>query len=164
MFKSKDKEKFLHGVLLAYLVLVLHVLLIVAMGLLVIFFRGVINYMGWILLGFFVAIVGSACFFYIRMKHEKKTFKQMLNSSIFNGRSVEVSVLGGLATLKLGRPAKKISVESDDSFGKMIGVEGKSKINPDELLDMMCLFEKGLITHEEFNIVKDRLFKKDIAS
>ena len=159
MFKIKDTEKsFLQGILLAYLILFLHILLIVSLGLLVIFFRGIINYMGWILLGVLVSVIGLCYFFYMGIKNNGKTFKNILNSSMFNSRSVEVNFLGGLATFKLGGLEENLSIK-DDSSKKMFRLEEASNISVDELIDMLRLLEKGLITREEFNMAKNKMFK-----
>ena len=51
MNETKQNDGVFKSVLMAYSVLVLHVLLIAGLGLLVLFFRGVIQYMIWIFLG-----------------------------------------------------------------------------------------------------------------
>ena len=87
---------------MAYMVLVLHLLLIAGLGLLVLFFRGVMQYMIWIFLGGAAAIIVSGYHFYIRMKQEGKNLREMMYSPLFHGRAVEVSILGGMATFKIG--------------------------------------------------------------
>ena len=159
MFKVKKTEKsFLQGVLLAYLILFLHILLIMALGVLVIFFRGILYYMGWIVAGGLVAGVGLVYFVYRRMKHDKKTLKDMLNLPRLNGRPVEIGFLGGLATVKIGRPDIFLSGHADVSK-KRLQIEDTMQISIEELADLWMLFEKGMITREEFNIAKNKLFK-----
>jgi hypothetical protein len=159
MFKVKKTEKsFLQGVLLAYLILFLHILLIMALGVLVIFFRGILYYMGWIVAGGLVAGVGLVYFVYMRMKHDKKTLKDMLNLPKLNGRPVEIGFLGGLATVKIGRPDIFLSGNADVSK-KRLQIEDTMQISIEELADLWMLFEKGMITREEFNIAKNKLFK-----
>ena len=64
---SNQGDGLFKSVMLAYMVLVLHVVLMLGLGLLVIFFRGVIQYMLWIFLFGTVAVVASGLYFYRRM-------------------------------------------------------------------------------------------------
>ena len=75
LIKKEKEESHFKSVLMAYLILVLHVVLITGLVLLVIFFRGIINYMIWIFLGGTAAILASAYHFYKRMKMEGKTIR-----------------------------------------------------------------------------------------
>jgi hypothetical protein len=61
--KNKENDGLVKSVLLAYFILALHVLLIAGMAVLVLFFRGVVNYMLWIVLGG-IAVVGLSAFFF----------------------------------------------------------------------------------------------------
>ena len=101
MEKNRGEGLF-KSVMLAYFVLVLHILLIVGLGLLVIFFRGIVQYMIWVFLFGFIAILGSFYYFYRRMKAEGRSLREMLRSPLFLDRPVEVSLLGGLASFKVG--------------------------------------------------------------
>ncbi|WP_054690371.1 hypothetical protein [Desulfosarcina cetonica] len=49
--KRKEGDGLVKSVMLAYLILALHLLLIAGIAILVLFFRGVVNYMLWIVLG-----------------------------------------------------------------------------------------------------------------
>jgi hypothetical protein len=100
-------------VLLAYFILALHVLLIAGMAILVLFFRGMVNYMLWIFLGGIVLIALSAFYFIRRMRAEGKSLREMLKNPMFNGRSVEVSLLGGMATVKLGQSSQPPAIGHD---------------------------------------------------
>ena len=90
--------------MIAYVILILHVLLMLGLGLLVIFFRGVLQYMLWIFLIGTAVVVASGVYFYRRMKTKGRTLKQTLSSPMFAGRPVEVSFLGGMASLRVGIP------------------------------------------------------------
>ena len=108
--KKKESDGLVKSVLLAYFILALHVLLIAVLAVLVLFFRGFVNYMLWIVLGG-IAIVGlSALFFVRRMRAEGKSLREMLRNPVFNGRAVEVSLLGGMATVKLGQPSQQQAI------------------------------------------------------
>ena len=55
--KAKSGQGLFKGVFVAYTILILHVLLVAAMGVLVLFFRGVVNYLPWIFAG--AAVIGN---------------------------------------------------------------------------------------------------------
>jgi len=65
---KKDDPGLIKGVATAYVILILHVILVAAVGLLVVFFRGVINYMLWIFIGFVIIMIASGYYLYRRSK------------------------------------------------------------------------------------------------
>jgi len=143
--------------MLAYMVLVLHVLLMIGLGLMVIFFRGVAQYMLWIFLLGTLAIITSGFYFYRRMKAEGKTLKQMLSSPILNGRPVEVSLLGGLASFRIGMPGNARELESRVANPTQ-QLEDPETVRIRELTQLARMLEKNLITREEYNQAKKSLF------
>ena len=158
MSKKEYKEtNIFKSVLMAYFVLILHVFLIAILGLLVIFFSGIVNYMIWIFLGASAVILWSGYYFYKRMKEQGKTFGEMINSPLFSGRAIEISLLGGFASLKLGKPSDIPRI--GDSYEQVNQLEGHSDIFINELLELVHLLENNLITLEEYNIAKQRFFK-----
>jgi len=146
------------SVMLAYVVLVLHVLLMLGLGLLVIFFRGIIQYMLWIFLLGAVAIAVSGAFFYRRMKSQGKTLKEMVSSPMFDGRPVEVSLLGGMASFRIGQPGGPHELESKLAHPNY-QLEDPETARIRELTQLADLLEKNLITREEYNQAKKTLFK-----
>lgn len=93
--RRKDENKTFVSILMAHLILVLHVILCAGLILLVIFFRGMINYMIWVFIGGVLAVAASIYYFHNRIKKEGKTLREILTSPRYDGRTVEVSVLGG---------------------------------------------------------------------
>jgi hypothetical protein len=157
MNKSKQNDGVFKSVLMAYSVLMLHVLLIAGLGLLVLFFRGVIQYMIWIFLGGTAAIIISGYRFYIRMKQEGKTLREMVNSPLFHGRAVEVSILGGMASFKIGKDSSpRFLPDTTCTATKLLEDTASSRMR--ELSELVRLLESDLITLEEFNSVKQQLF------
>ena len=144
--------------MLAYFILILHVLLLAGIILLVIFLRGVTQYMLWIFLAGALAIVISGYLFYKRMKAEGRTLKETLRSPLFGGRSVEVSLLGGLASFKVGRPDGSNAIEYDRP-PEIRQLEDPHSIQIREISELARLYEKNLITLEEYNKAKRQLFK-----
>ena len=158
--KKKEGDGLIKSVLLAYLILALHVLLIAGMAILVLFFRGVVNYMVWILIGGLVIVVLSLFYFFKRMRAEGRSLREMLRNPMFSGRSVEVSLLGGMATVKLGQPKGQLPAPDHETAVDIPQFEDPETARHreiSELSELARLLEKDLITVDEFNKAKRRL-------
>ena len=156
--KNKEEDRHLKSVLMAYLILVLHVVLIAGLVLLVIFFRGILNYMIWVFLGGSAIVIASCYKFYKRMKRERKTLREMLSSPQNIGRTVEVSFLGGLASLKIGRSYTPPALHGSSSE-HVKQLEDPDTVRIKELSDLVRLLENNLITLDEYHKYKENIFK-----
>ena len=156
--KAKEEDSHFKSVLMAYFMLVLHVILIAALVLLVIFFRGIINYMIWIFVIGSAAVIASSYHFYKRMKKEGKTLRELLSSSRYSGRTIEISFLGGLASLKIGKPDNVPALDSGSS-GQIRQLEDPKDIRIREFSELVRLLENNLITLDEYNKFKEQIFK-----
>jgi len=160
VFKQKEKEsRHFKSVLMAYFILLLHVFLVAGLVIMVIFFRGIINYMMWIFIGGSIAIIASGLHFYKRMKMEGKTLKEILSAHRYSGRTVEISFLGGLASLKIDGTKKNLPALGSSSSGNVKQLEDPESIRYREFSELVRLLENDLITLEEYNRFKERLFK-----
>jgi hypothetical protein len=160
VLKNKEKEsQYFKSVLMAYFILVLHVALVAGLVIMVIFFRGIVNYMVWIFLGGLIAIIASGYHFYKRMKMEGKTLRKILNTYRDSGRSVEVSFLGGLASLKIGGEDHRPPALNSSSTGHIKQLEDPDSIRIKEFSELVRLLENNLITLEEYNKFKEKIFK-----
>ncbi len=160
VLKNKEKEsQHFKSVLMAYFILVLHVVLVAGLVIMVIFFRGIINYMIWVFLGGLIAIIASGYHFYKRMKMEGKTLQEILNTYRHSGRSVEVSFLGGLASLKIGGEHYRPPSLNSNSSGHLKQLEDPDSIRIKEFSELVRLLENNLITLEEYNKFKEQIFK-----
>ncbi len=158
MFKNKNKgQSLFKGVFLAYLILVLHVLLVAAMGLVVLFFRGVVAYLPWIFGGAAVTLVATIYFIIRQMKKESKSLREMLSLPIFQGRSVEVRLLGGMASFKMSEPVDitPLALEHADP---VLRLEAPRKPGIEDLAEYARLLENDLISREEYEQVKEQIF------
>lgn len=164
--KKKDKEGIIKSVFVAHFILALHILVIASIGFLVLFFRGIVIYMPWIFLGGTAAIATSCYLVYNKMKKEGTSVKEMLSLPVFKDRAVEVSFLGGLASLKVGSPADSPMDEIKTIDAKIIDhqrqleepQEDLKAINVKELTELVRLLDNNLITHEEYNKAKEKIF------
>lgn len=155
---NRSGDGLFKGVMLAYFVLALHVLLMVMLALLVFFFRGIIQYMVWIFLAGGAAICGSGYYFYKKMKSEGKTVREMLKTQLLNGRPVEVSLLGGLASFRVGPPSRQKQLEEGD-YGSVRQLEGPDTLRIREITELARLLENNLITREEYDRAKKQLLQ-----
>ncbi len=166
--KKKDNEGLLKGVWMAYSILTLHVLLIAAMGCLVLFFSGIIQYMIWIFL------IGSACVglsgyrFYNRMKEEKRSLHEMMDSPLFRGKSLEISLLGGLASIKVRMPSSHPMLSMSEPVMARPAVQYPQLMDPTsarlrELSELARLYENHLITLDEYSRLKEQIFSNTIT-
>jgi hypothetical protein len=161
MFKrqkpKKESDGLLKSVLMAYLVLALHVLVIAMICILVIFFRGIVNYMLWIFLAITLLILGSGYYFYRRMRAEGKNLREMMRSPLFAGRSVEVSFMGGFASIKLNQQGDHLPVL--DAPPATLQLEDPETQRIRQLTELARLLEKDLISREEYDTAKQQLLK-----
>jgi len=155
----KGDEGLFKGVMMAYLVLVLHVLLIVGLGLVVIFFSGIVQYMFWIFLLGGIAILASFYYFYRRMKVQGRTLREMMQSPMFNGRPVEVSLLGGLASFKMGGVAGGPRELGSHTLHPPHQLEDPDTVRLREIKELASLLKDDLITREEYERAKQHIFK-----
>ena len=151
-------EGLFKSVMAAYLGLVLHVLLVIGLGLVVIFFSGIVQYVLWIFLFGAVAILASFYYFYRRMKAEGKSLREMMQSQMFNGRPVEVSLLGGLASFRMGGAGGARELGSDIRHPPQ-QLEDPDAVRLREIKELVRLLESELITREEYEQAKRQIFK-----
>ena len=153
---KNESEGVFKGVMLAYLILILHVLLVVMLGFLVLFFRGVVQYMPLIFLGGTALISLSAWLFYRKLKREGRSLRDTLRSSTFQGRPVEISLMGGMASLKVGSQGAAPVIESPTADPAR-QLEDPATIKVRELSELARLLENDLITQDEFELAKNQL-------
>lgn len=101
MSKERNNPTLFGSVMLAYMIVLLHLLIVAGLGVLILFFRGVVAYMPLILLGGLLLLGALSYYLYRRFKSQGKNLRDTLNSPLFRGKSVEISLLGGIASIKI---------------------------------------------------------------
>lgn len=152
-------EGLFKGVMAAYLVLLLHVVLIIGLGLVVLFFSGIVQYVLWI---FLLGAAGILAFFFYlrrRMKAEKKSLREMMQSPLFKGRPVEISLLGGLASLRMGGDVGGPDALGTDTRNPTYQLEDPDAVRLREIKELANLLKDDLITKEEYEKAKQHIFK-----
>lgn len=91
----------------AFLILILHVLLIGGIGALILFFYGIVNHTIWMILGFVSLTAGGVYYFVKRLNSDAKDLKNVIGDSVTKGNTVEISFLGGMANFKISNPNVK---------------------------------------------------------
>ena len=158
--KNKNQgENLFKAVVLTHIILFLHLLLIVGLVSMVIFFRGITQHMLWFFLGATGLFMLSAYLIYRRIKSKgKKMFHDIENSSLFQGRSFEVSFLRGLASFRIGQHDDLKAIESPSSDVKF-KLEDPETVRIRELAELARMYEKNLITSEEYSKAKNQILK-----
>ena len=154
-FKTGPKTGLMGGVMIAYFILILHVVLIALIGLVVIFLGGVAGYLLWIVIGGTLLISGSAFWFYRRMKKQGRELRDTLNSDIFQGKAVEVSLLDGLVTFRVG--GRQSSQTLIEATAQPLQLEAPESDPLQKLSELAQMYDKGLISREEFERYKQAL-------
>ncbi len=153
---SQSHETPFRGILLAYFILILHVLLILGLGALMIFFRTVINYLPWILAGVGVVIIGSWGLWWYFIKKRGKKLTDALKDPVFQGRTVEVTLFGGLASLKLGQPQGPLAIDysAPDAPRQLVD---PAIARAEEVSKLAQLLKEDLITMDEYLKLKKQI-------
>ena len=159
---KKESGELFRGILLAHLVIFLHLLFIIGLGIVIIFFRGVSQYMLWIFLGLTAVFIasGSFCYHFIKTKG-RQTLKDIEESAVFKNRNVEVRFLGGIASLKVSQPGGAMAIEHNPAeiSDPQHQLEDPDTLQIRELERLADMLEKDLITRDEFLIAKKKLLK-----
>ncbi len=158
--KKKESEGLFKSVSMAFIILMMHMIVIASVGAMVLFYHGIINYMGWILIIGFIFFLGGAYLVFRRVKSGKKGLQEILRSPLFKGQNVEISFMGGLASFRTGR-ASGPRTTGDNLPGPLVQLEDPETMRIRELTELARLFEKNLLTLEEYNQAKQRIFKQN---
>ncbi len=154
---EKPTLELFKGVMLAHMILGLHVALICLIGLVVIFFGGIARYWVWIFLGGLCLTACGAFFIYRRLKSQGRGLMRDLHGvAVPSGGTLEVRLLGGLASVKIARPAAPgVPGLISDAVPPLLEDPEAQRLR--ELASLAQLYEKNLITREEFDRAKAAL-------
>lgn len=145
------------GVMLAHMILGLHVVLICLIGLVVIFFGGIARYWVWIFLGGLGLTAAGAYFVYRRLKAQgRSVMRDLKGVAVPAGSTLEVRFLGGLASVKFDRPAAS-ALPDITAYPAPPLLEDPETQRLRELASLAQLYEKNLLTREEFERAKGTL-------
>ncbi len=133
----------------AFLILLAHVVLIGLIGVLTLFFGWIGNNIGWVMIGVLCASMALAYWFYRRVKSDSRVIKDIIGDASLNGKSVEISFLGGMASFKIG----------NEQSGNLKQLEAPKSDTILSLTELTKMYEKQLITSDEFIKAKQKILK-----
>jgi hypothetical protein len=158
--KKKESEGLVKSIVLAHVVLILHLCLLAALGVVVTFLSGVMQYMLWIVLGGLALMAICAYLLYRRLHRQGKSIGEALRSPEFAGRSVEISFLRGMATLRLDQPSPKTALTAGTP-PPSLQLHDPETAHMREMNELANLLQKELITPEAFAMAKQRLLGRE---
>lgn len=161
MIKKKGEiTNIANSLLLASSILIFHVILIAGIGILILFFSGIVNYIFWIFLAGSALITGSVYLFFRYMKKQGGTaFLKIMSLPELKGKNVEVNLLGGIASFKIAGDNHAPQVIENNVIPVSRQLEDSKSRRLRELTELVRMLEKNLITIEEFDQVKKSLLK-----
>lgn len=125
---------------------------------LILFFYGIINHAFWIILGTAFIISGGGYWFYRKIKSDGKMLNTVIVNSLLAGKTVEVSLLGGIAKFKVSDSHSNNALNNSSSNDQR-QLEAPNNTHMKDLAELALLYEKKLITSEEYDRAKQKIIK-----
>lgn len=160
-FKNKDREGLFRSIFTAYFILLLHVFLLAGVGVTIVLFKGLYQYLPWIMGCIGILVLTIAWIFYRRMRDSSSDIKDILSMPEFQDRTVEVRLLGGLASFKIKASENRqmlIDHNSSTPQQKLL-IENDIQNTEQKIVRLTALYEKDLITREEFEKAKQDIIQ-----
>lgn len=163
-FIKRDRDKaapeksvgLFKSIFIAYGILILHLVLLAALGLLVLFFRGVINYLSWIFLGGAVMILGSAYYFFKKLNSQQNTIREILLLPEFSNKDIEIKLLGGAASFKVESKGPTLNSQGIETANQL-QLEKNAGDKIKNLGELSKLYNERMISIDEFERLKGEL-------
>jgi len=160
-FWNKDKDGLFKSIFTAYFILLAHVVLLAGIGVSVVLFKGVYHYLPWIMACIGILVLAITWLFYRKMRESSSDIKDILLTPEFRDRTVEVRLLGGLASFKItAKPNQQnlIGHHFSAASDRLLIENDVNKIEQ-KIFKLTALFEKDLITREEFDKAKQNIIQ-----
>ncbi len=149
MASDSGNPGILKNIFTGYLILILHVVLLVLLGFFIIFFRGLVQYMPWILGGGLVLCASLLVWVYIGYRRQRSRIQHMRPQA----RGVEISLLGGLASMRVGG---RLPTE-EWGANEPLQLEDSHVSRMRSLEHLMDMYNQELISRAEFLRLKGDL-------
>jgi hypothetical protein len=160
--KKSDKEGLFKSIFTAYFILLLHVFLLAGVGLSVVLFKGVYHYLPYIMASLAILVLLVAWIIYRRMRENSTDLRDVLSTPEFQDRTVEVKLLGGLASFKI-KAKENSNMLLDHSSGPNHNgthlIEDTANRAERKMVELASLYEKELITKEEFETARQNIIQ-----
>ncbi len=150
--RPRDKDGLFKSIFTAYFILLLHVFLLAGVGLSVVLFKGVYHYLPWIMASIGILVLAIAWIFYRRMRESSSQLRDILAVPEFQDRTVEVRLLGGLASFKVkARQNNQALLDHSTNHPDAHLIESAVDRAERKMLELNTLYEKNLISKDEFD-------------
>ena len=146
------------NILAAFLILLIHVLLVGGIGLLILFFYGIVNHLLWVILGI-SCISGGGVWLYKRLKSDVKAIRNITGESL-RGKTIEASFLGGVANFKIS-DSRSVGDTRQVMSGRTRQLSGPDSDSMGSLADLARLYEKNLISRDEYDRAKKKMLENN---
>ncbi len=159
--KKKKEGGLFQGLMAAHVIVLAHIVLLAVAGVTIVLFKGVYAYLPWVMGGIGIFILVSIWFFYRQIRNSSSDLHKILSMPEFQDRSVEIKLIGGLASFKMNEPKNTIPVERQLAGGQQprLLIEQETRKIEGRLLTLTGLYEKNLITKEEYQKAKEKLIQ-----
>lgn len=160
--KNSNDSGLPRGIYIASIILLLHVVLLAVIGSMIILFKGMYQYLPWILGGLGILITATVWILYQRMKKNSSDIKEILSMPQFQNREVEVKFLGGMASFKIApetNPQTMIEHHALNNSNTPLIENGLNK-KEEKIFKMKELFKKeDLMDKKEFEKAKQDILQ-----
>lgn len=155
---SEQNKGIFNGVFLGYFVLLMHVLLILVLGVVVVLIKGIYDFRWFLFAGGAIFVLGSGYFFYRKLKESNRSLREAINDPALQGKTLEISLFGGMASVKLGSNNDQPQlIHLAEGNAPALLEAPRSQVQ--ELSDLAKMLEDDLISREEFGRLKKQLIE-----
>jgi len=156
---TEQNKGIFNGVMLGYFVLLLHVLLIVGLGAAVVLIKGIYDFRWFLFAGGTIFVLASGYIFYRKLKESNRSLREAMNDPALQGKTLEISLFGGMASVKLGSNSDQPQmIHLAEGNAPALLEAPRSQVQ--ELGELAKMLEDDLISREEFSRLKKQLIEK----
>ncbi len=157
-FKKDDVFK---NVFTLFFILLLHVVLLVCIGAGILLFKGIYQFLPWIIGGIMLLLAGIGWIIYKKLKSDSARTRNFFDLPEFRDRQVEVKLLGGVVSVNLGGKQQDTAVKQlpadHESSGYPDGISYSDKES--QIIELTDLYQKNLITKDDFETAKQNILQ-----
>jgi len=144
------------NLLAAFLILAIHILLIGGIGILILFFYGIVNHLVWVIIGI-SCVSGGGIWLYTRLKSDVRAIRNITGESL-KGKTIEASFLGGVANFRISDSRYTTQIPGTPA-GPARQLTGPDPDSPDSLADLERLYKKQIISRDEYVRAKKKILE-----
>lgn len=160
-YAGKKDDGLVGSVFLAYGIVLVHIGIVALVGLLVLLLGGIANYFLWIVFGGAAMILGAAYYFLKKMTSEQEAIRRLMQLPEFRGKNIEISFLGGAASVKVGTPSgNTVDMKTIEASSTPL-LETGSRSRLKDLGELSRLYENNMITADEYERLKKELLNSE---